>query len=326
MKNLKDNPDAGFSLIEVVVALLMIFFFTTGALEMFVLSSIFKKKAIQYTTANSLIQQDIEKIKSAADQYSFREVNLSSIGNTFPIAAGSNIPLVVATTGTVVPLALNDKVRFSNSFTDFTVSSVNNNTVKLGSAYTPPTVKVSAATSGATTLTPDSITSVSKRYNLIINDIAYTITDVSTSTVTISPALTSAITSGTSAYILPSSLYLVETANCDSTNTATNTSARIHELFKTNIATAATGTTGTEYSGYKAVIGANGAYTKLKGQNYWLYRKETTDTTDPYSNLKIDYRLVVTTTTTSPDPTTVTPLVKSYTEVIPYASLQCPSQ
>jgi hypothetical protein len=48
----------------------MIFFFTTCALEMFVLSSIFKKKAVQYTNATSLLQQDMEKIKSAAEQYS----------------------------------------------------------------------------------------------------------------------------------------------------------------------------------------------------------------------------------------------------------------
>ncbi|UUO13118.1 type IV pilus modification PilV family protein [Dolichospermum heterosporum] len=70
MKNLKYNPDSGFSLIEVVVALLMIFFFTNVALNMFVISGIFKKKAVQYTNAINLIQQDIETIKSAADTYS----------------------------------------------------------------------------------------------------------------------------------------------------------------------------------------------------------------------------------------------------------------
>ncbi|MBS3027474.1 MAG: hypothetical protein HCA25_10385 [Dolichospermum sp. DET50] len=70
MKNLKDNPDEGFSLLEVVVAILMIFFFTTTALQMLVVSSFFKKQATQYTTAINLIQQDMEKIKSAADTYS----------------------------------------------------------------------------------------------------------------------------------------------------------------------------------------------------------------------------------------------------------------
>ena len=89
MKNLKDNPDAGFSLLEVVVALLMIFFFTTGALEMFVLSSIFKKKAIQYTTAINLIQQDMEKIKSAADQYSFPTVTTVATAGATTVALSS---------------------------------------------------------------------------------------------------------------------------------------------------------------------------------------------------------------------------------------------
>jgi type II secretory pathway pseudopilin PulG len=70
MKNLKYNPDSGFSLIEVVVAILMIFFFTNVALNMFVISGLFKKKAVQYTNAINLIQKDIENIKSAADTYS----------------------------------------------------------------------------------------------------------------------------------------------------------------------------------------------------------------------------------------------------------------
>ena len=108
MKNLKDNPDAGFSLLEVVVALLMIFFFTTGALEMFVLSSIFKKKAIQYTTAINLIQQDMEKIKSAADQYSFPTV-------TTVATAGATTVALSSTNGFPTSSPYTDKVIFSNN-------------------------------------------------------------------------------------------------------------------------------------------------------------------------------------------------------------------
>ncbi|WP_413175651.1 type IV pilus modification PilV family protein [Anabaena azotica] len=71
MKKLKCNPDTGFSLLEVLVAILIVTFFTTVAMQMMVISAAFKSKAKQYTTATTLIEADLENVRNLADQYRF---------------------------------------------------------------------------------------------------------------------------------------------------------------------------------------------------------------------------------------------------------------
>ncbi len=106
MKKLKHNPDAGFSLVEVLVALVMIFFFTNVALQMFVLSGVFKKKAVQYTNAINLIQQDIETIKSAADTYALTTALKNTSCNPANSSSGmatyfmSSLSITASATGT----------------------------------------------------------------------------------------------------------------------------------------------------------------------------------------------------------------------------------
>ncbi|MTJ31959.1 hypothetical protein [Aphanizomenon sp. UHCC 0183] len=267
MKNLKDNPDAGFSLIEVVVALLMIFFFTTGALEMFVLSSIFKKKAIQYTTANSLIQQDMEKIKSAADQYSFPKATTAAALNTNTVTLDSTNGLAAST------------VLFSND------ADANN--------YT---------------------------------------TTISGNTITVTPALKTEVPVSTSVFNLTS-------CNLTSSGSASNGMAT---YFMNSLSTTATGIDNSPNSDYKTSDGTayyvvTSATKQVKGQYYWLLRKQDVSTDAPYNILKLNYLVQIgtsstpniQTTPTPPYPRTLLPaytVAKSYTEVIPYASLQCPSQ
>jgi type II secretory pathway pseudopilin PulG len=317
MKTFKEHPDAGFSLLEVVVGIIMVFFFTTVALQMIVFSSIFRQKAAQYTNAINLIQQDLERVRSGADQYSFRQVDLSSSSLSFPT---TTIPLVAVSSGTAnVPLNTNDTVQFNNSSQAYRVSSISGNTVTLSSSYTPPTtVTISAnAAVNASTLTLSSVSSLSTNHLLSIGSQRYRITNINTSTgvVTITPNLVAAVSVGATAYVLPSSLFLAENANC---NPSAATSG-IATLFINDIGTAAT-STGTTYGSYKAVTGTP---TQVNNQFYWLLRQETVSTSSPHNILQVNY--VVYPGTSSAPTTTATALATVYTEVIPYASLQCPS-
>lgn len=65
------DHDSGFSLLEVLVAILIVTFFTTVAMQMLVISTAFKARAKEYATAANLIQQDLENIRSLANQYEF---------------------------------------------------------------------------------------------------------------------------------------------------------------------------------------------------------------------------------------------------------------
>ncbi|MBC5795525.1 type II secretion system protein [Sphaerospermopsis sp. LEGE 00249] len=129
------DPDSGFSLLEVLAAILIVTFFTTVAMQMLVISTAFKARAKEYATAANLIQQDLENIRSLASEFQF------------PTA--SPTPTVGATTVTVLPvnngLATGDKVQFEKSPYIYTIS-VSGSTVTITpaliEALATPTVRL----------------------------------------------------------------------------------------------------------------------------------------------------------------------------------------
>jgi Tfp pilus assembly protein PilV len=62
--------DAGFSLLEVVIAILTITTFLTGTLQLMAINALYKARAERQTRANFWIQEDMEEVKSIA-----REIN-----------------------------------------------------------------------------------------------------------------------------------------------------------------------------------------------------------------------------------------------------------
>jgi type II secretory pathway pseudopilin PulG len=271
MKKLKDNPDAGFSLLEVVVAIVMIFFFTNVALQMLVLSSLFKKKATQYTTAISLIQQDMEKIKSAADQYSFPKVTGSGTGTL--ILENNN------------GLSSSDKVQFSNGSSTYNISGI------------PPTPSPTPTTSPTVTPSP---------------------------TPSPSPTVSTFVFNNTSCNLTP-----LPTASPTPTPWPPNNS--MAKYFQNSLPTTATGTAYTVNGTVYYRVSGTGVTnpTPLKGQYYWLLRKQDVSTNAPYNVLQLKYVVqpgLPSNPSTTPNTATAATLATSSTEVIPYASLQCPSQ
>jgi type II secretory pathway pseudopilin PulG len=63
----KHSPESGFTLIEVLVAALMLFFFVIGSMQALALSVAIRVKAQERQRSNQLIQEDIEQVRLVAE-------------------------------------------------------------------------------------------------------------------------------------------------------------------------------------------------------------------------------------------------------------------
>ncbi|TAF11213.1 MAG: type II secretion system protein [Nostocales cyanobacterium] len=98
MKKQKCHPDSGFSLLEVVVAIVIVTFFTTVTMQMMVISAAFKAKAKDYTTATNLIQKDLELVRSKAVEYEFPLASPTPITLPNPTASPSPTSMAIPLT------------------------------------------------------------------------------------------------------------------------------------------------------------------------------------------------------------------------------------
>ena len=64
------NQDQGFTLIEVLIAILIATIFVTVAMQMMVIATVFKVRAQEFSEATNWIQEDLEDVKFQASQYS----------------------------------------------------------------------------------------------------------------------------------------------------------------------------------------------------------------------------------------------------------------
>ncbi|MBK1989840.1 type II secretion system protein [Sphaerospermopsis aphanizomenoides BCCUSP55] len=113
MKKQRFNPDEGFSLLEVLVAILIVTFFTTVAMQMMVISAAFKAKAKEYTTAATLIEKDLENVRNLANAYRF-----PTIASPAPTVNANSLIL-----SSVNGLSNNDNIQLQGASNSYTGSS-----------------------------------------------------------------------------------------------------------------------------------------------------------------------------------------------------------
>lgn len=65
----QSKSDSGFTLMEVLVASLMVFFFVVGSMQALALSVAIRIKAQERQRADQLIQEDIEAVRLAAENF-----------------------------------------------------------------------------------------------------------------------------------------------------------------------------------------------------------------------------------------------------------------
>jgi prepilin-type N-terminal cleavage/methylation domain-containing protein len=124
MKNQRFLPDAGFSLLEVLVSIIVVTFFTAAAMQMMVISAAFRAKAKEYATATNLIQKDLENVRLVADQYTF------PTPSTVPTVNATSVTLSSSNGG----FANGDIIQFENTPDTYKVTNKSGNTLTISPA------------------------------------------------------------------------------------------------------------------------------------------------------------------------------------------------
>lgn len=106
----------GFTLVEVLVAILIASLFVTVAMEAMVLAAVFKARARQYTEATNWIQEDLENVKSQA-----------ALPSTILTSANGNA-LVVASTGR---FEVGDQLKVGTDSTNYVIQSITPGTLTI---------------------------------------------------------------------------------------------------------------------------------------------------------------------------------------------------
>lgn len=136
------HPDSGFSLLEVLVAILIVTFFTTVAMQMVIVSTAFRARAKEYATAANLIQQDLENIRSIANQYEFPTISATPSPTPSPSDSPTVFPSVLVLSSDN-GLKHNDKIQFPGSPNVYTITEptsipTDTPTITISPGITPP--------------------------------------------------------------------------------------------------------------------------------------------------------------------------------------------
>ena len=301
-----DQQEQGFTLVEVLVAIVLALTFTTVAMQAIVLGTVFKVRARQLAEATTWIQEDLETVK----QQSFL---LKRSALTAAHAAGATTLYLNSLNGFVTTDVI--KVGTDPALYNITsVSSTNPPSVTLASPglalvqpqgteiiTTPPLLKSAslavAPLNGAVTLSLTSLNGLATTDDAIkvgTDTGSYDITGVNSTvnppTITINPSLTSAQAQyGEVATIPPSSLIIC---------TPTNSNDGFGKLLENNL----------------PALNNNGIKT-ITNKTYTLVRNPVVKVTAPFEVLQLSYTVAE---------TGKPPIAKFNTEVVPDAFFRCP--
>lgn len=107
------QQEQGFTLIEVLVAILLVIFFVAAAMQGMLSAAIFKARAQQYAEATNWIQADLENVKyqAASFQYTSLTANAASGASSINVAS-------------VADFAVNDTLKVGSDPGTYTISSI----------------------------------------------------------------------------------------------------------------------------------------------------------------------------------------------------------
>lgn len=118
------QQDQGFTLVEVLAAIVIVTVFVATALQAMVVASLFKARARQYAEATTWIQEELETVKQRAAQ-----VGYASLTNDPPVSASS------FTVSSILGFVVNDKIRIGETDTqDYIISGVSGSTITISNA------------------------------------------------------------------------------------------------------------------------------------------------------------------------------------------------
>ncbi|AFZ12587.1 hypothetical protein Cri9333_1700 [Crinalium epipsammum PCC 9333] len=122
------NKSAGFTLVEILAAILLLTFFLSVTMQAMVIAAMFKVKAKRYNVATAWIQEDLESVRNQA---SLLSQSLMSVSLSVAISTPSTTQIIVDKIGT---LAVNDKIIIGDAGKIFTITAIAGTTITLDSS------------------------------------------------------------------------------------------------------------------------------------------------------------------------------------------------
>jgi prepilin-type N-terminal cleavage/methylation domain-containing protein len=192
LKPKSPQQERGFTLVEVLVAILIATIFTLAAMQALVVAAVFKVRAQQFAKATAWIQEELETVKDEAAKFKYTSLAAAT-------AAGASSINVATVNG----FAVNDTLRVGSDPGSYIISNISGNTLtitpSLGTAQ-PQDAVLEAAT--YTLLTANAAAGASSIDVAAVNDFAvndtlkvgsdsgtYRISSISGNTLTITSTL-----------------------------------------------------------------------------------------------------------------------------------------
>lgn len=124
LKKQSKLSEKGFTLVEVLAAILIATLFVVTALQAIVVSTVFKARARQYAEATTWIQEELETVKRQAAQ-----IGYTSLTNDPAVSATS------FTVSSILGFAVSDQIRIGNTDTNnYIISAISGNTITISNA------------------------------------------------------------------------------------------------------------------------------------------------------------------------------------------------
>lgn len=124
--------EQGFTLVEVLVAIVIATIFIGVAMQMTVFAAIFKIKAQEYAEATTWIQEDLEnQVKYEADRLQFQQTTLAA-GNQTTLAAAASANSTTLSVVSASGFNAGDKLIIGTEINN-TIASISGTTITLAS-------------------------------------------------------------------------------------------------------------------------------------------------------------------------------------------------
>lgn len=292
--------EEGFTLTEVLVAILLTTLFVATAMHSVVISAVFKAHAREFAEATNWIQEDLEDVKSKADSFEYTSLTIAAISESHSINVAS-----------VNNFAVNDSLKLDSDPINYTVTGIIGTTTlnisptlviarSKGDAVVRTTrckssVLATAANSGVASIQVAAVNNFANSDTLKVGSDTtnYSITGINTTTQTLSitPILQKTYPQGAAVSVVKT----LETGLADS----------LRDYIASNINQ--TGETNSiEFL----------RQSKSTNKSYTVKKTITIVNDEPYNKLKLNYNVFPSSGGLS--------VANFYTEVIPNAALQCP--
>lgn len=116
------QPEQGFSLVEVLVAILLITTFTLVAMQAVVIATVFKARAKQFAEATTWIQEDLDNVKNQAAQVPYTSTTLTTAA-----LSSQNTIVINSPTG----LRVGDALKVGTDATNNIIQKITGTTITL---------------------------------------------------------------------------------------------------------------------------------------------------------------------------------------------------